>query len=308
MATRKAIPRTGGLRSRGNPILTDLGRACRDRDLNRCIHFTENLARYFRASSVESAAISSSAEFPNIAVSSRSMTSTLRIFVLSCLLVLSRDYLQAADPTNDGTRVGTIAVPDRLTAQEVHQCVVGAAESRGWTIVERDDEHVLVQLLKRKWVARIAIRFTAKELQLFSRSTKGGKPNVPESWIENLKEDIETGLRGTNGIGNITYDASWSNYAPYLQRLIDTVQVQWERLLAESRLYPAVGTSVKVVFRLNSEGKISQIVSVDGTAGLQAEKTCTNAIASKAPYGAWTKEMIALLGESQELTFTFYFQ
>jgi len=113
---------------------------------------------------------------------------------------------------------------------------------------------------------------------------------------------------GTQNIGNIAYDAKWSNYGQYLQKMIEAVQIQWERILTESRVYPPSGTSVKVVFRMNTEGKISQIVSVDGTAGNQAEKACTSAITSRAPYGPWTDDMIAVLGDSQELTFTFYYQ
>jgi hypothetical protein len=113
---------------------------------------------------------------------------------------------------------------------------------------------------------------------------------------------------GTANIGNIAYDAKWSNYGQYLQKMIETVQIQWERILIESRVSPVSGTSVKVVFQMNKEGRISQIVSVEGTAGNQAEKACTSAITARAPYGDWTDDMIAVLGESQELTFTFYYQ
>lgn len=113
---------------------------------------------------------------------------------------------------------------------------------------------------------------------------------------------------GTSNIGNIGYDAKWSNYGQYLQKMIETVQIQWERILIESRVSPPSGTSVKVVFRMDTEGKISQIMEVNGTAGNQAEKACTSAITARAPYGPWTDDMIAVLGQSQDLTFTFYYQ
>ncbi len=113
---------------------------------------------------------------------------------------------------------------------------------------------------------------------------------------------------GTQNIGNIGVDAKWSNYGAYLQKMIETVQIQWERILIESRSYPVSGTTVKVVFRMDSEGSISQIVNVEGTAGNQFEKVCTSAITARAPYGAWTDDMKAVLGESQEMTFTFYYQ
>ncbi|HYD85585.1 MAG TPA: hypothetical protein VEA63_16070, partial [Opitutus sp.] len=113
---------------------------------------------------------------------------------------------------------------------------------------------------------------------------------------------------GTKNIGLAAWDAKWSNYGQYLQKLIDTVQIQWERILIESRVYPVNGTSVKVVFVLNAEGAVARIVSVDGTAGNQAEKACASAITSRSPYGPWTEDMIAILGQEQELTFNFFYQ
>jgi hypothetical protein len=113
---------------------------------------------------------------------------------------------------------------------------------------------------------------------------------------------------GTANIGNLAYDARWSNYGQYLQKMIETVQSQWERILSESRLQPVAGAAVKVVFRINSDGRIAQVVSVDGDAGKQASAACTSAITARAPYGEWTEDMRAVLGSSQELTLTFFFQ
>ncbi len=113
---------------------------------------------------------------------------------------------------------------------------------------------------------------------------------------------------GTKNIGPVAYDARWSNYAQYLQRLIDSVQIQWEKLIEQSRVYPPNGSKVTVKFRLEStEGLIAEILHVEGTAGQQAERACISAITDRAPYGKWTEDMLAVLGESQELTFTFYY-
>jgi len=113
---------------------------------------------------------------------------------------------------------------------------------------------------------------------------------------------------GTANIGPAAYDARWSNYGQYLQKMIETVQIQWERILTESRVYPVNGTHVEVKFKIDKEGKISEIINVEGTAGNQAEHACTSAITSRSPYGPWTDDMIAVLGESQEMTFMFYYQ
>ena len=113
---------------------------------------------------------------------------------------------------------------------------------------------------------------------------------------------------GTKNIGPAAFDARWSNYGQYLQKMIESVQIQWERILIESRVYPTSGTRVSVKFRINTRGEIYEIVSVEGTAGQQAEKACMAAITSRSPYGPWTEDMVAVLGESQEMTFNFFYQ
>lgn len=115
-------------------------------------------------------------------------------------------------------------------------------------------------------------------------------------------------LAGTSNIGPTAVDARWSNYGAYLQRMIETVQIRWEQLLVESKVYPTSGSTVTVKFVMDSEGKISRIVNVDGTASDAATRACMSAITDRAPYGAWTDDMKAVLGEQQEMTFTFYYQ
>ena len=113
---------------------------------------------------------------------------------------------------------------------------------------------------------------------------------------------------GSANIGPIAIDAKWSNYGAYLQRLIDAVQTQWERLLIDSRIYPPSGSTVEVKFVLDSEGNISQIVNVDNQSSEQAGHACVSAITDRAPYGVWTDDMKAMLGEKQEMTFKFFYQ
>ncbi|MDF9833322.1 hypothetical protein M2103_001545 [Ereboglobus sp. PH5-5] len=112
---------------------------------------------------------------------------------------------------------------------------------------------------------------------------------------------------GTQNIGAMAYDAKWSNYGQYLQKLIDTVQIQFEDLNEKSRFWPPTGTKVTVRFILDSEGKIAEIVEADGNGGSQATQICISAITDRAPYGKWTDDMVAILGEKQEMTFTFYY-
>jgi len=96
----------------------------------------------------------------------------------------------------------------------------------------------------------------------------------------------------------------------YLQRFIESVQIQWEKILRESGVSPNSGTMVEVKFVLNSKGEISKIIHVNPSAGMPdaAIHACPAAIETPAPYGPWTDDMIATLGSEQELTFVFYYQ
>jgi hypothetical protein len=114
---------------------------------------------------------------------------------------------------------------------------------------------------------------------------------------------------GTANIGPVAFDAKWSNYGQYLQQLIETVQIQWDRILIQSKVYPASGTVVVVKFRLDKTGTVAEILSVEPSAVAdQASRACVSAITMRSPYGDWTDDMVQILGESQELTFSFYYQ
>lgn len=113
---------------------------------------------------------------------------------------------------------------------------------------------------------------------------------------------------GTENIDAIAYDARWSAYGEYLQRLLDAVQAQWERLILRSAYYPAGGSRVTIVFKLNDQGEVTQIVSAKGEGGEVAVRLCASAIAERAPYGPWPEDMKGALGKEQTLTFTFHYQ
>jgi len=113
---------------------------------------------------------------------------------------------------------------------------------------------------------------------------------------------------GTKNIGPTAVDARWSNYGAYLQRMIDTVQIQWERILIEWRANPASNSTVTIKFVMDDQGRIAEIVNVDSTANDTASRACVSAITDRAPYGVWTDDMKAVLGAKQEMTFTFHYQ
>lgn len=115
-------------------------------------------------------------------------------------------------------------------------------------------------------------------------------------------------VTGVANIGILGMDAHWSEYGEYLQELIEIVQTQWYKILSESRVSPPRGSHVIVSFRINPKGETEITKVEDSGAGKQGVFSCQNAITYPQPYRKWSEAMIAVLGESQELTFSFYYQ
>jgi len=113
---------------------------------------------------------------------------------------------------------------------------------------------------------------------------------------------------GTSNIGPIAFDARWSNYGAYLHKMMEAIQMQWDRILIDSRTEPPSGTTVTVKFTIDLHGKISAILDVESTSTEQGKQSCISAITLTAPYGDWTDDMISVLGTSQDLTFQFYYE
>ena len=112
---------------------------------------------------------------------------------------------------------------------------------------------------------------------------------------------------GTENIGAVAYDAKWSAYGEYMQKFVESVDIQWQRIIQQSNIYPVAGTKVVVKFRMDSKGDIPEIISVESSGGRVAKDACVSAIVARAPYGAWPEDMIGVLGQSQEITFTFHY-
>ena len=122
----------------------------------------------------------------------------------------------------------------------------------------------------------------------------------PAIFEENKIGTANVGIRGIN--------ANWSHYGEYLKKLTEVVQMQFDKLNDESRGTPPVGTTVTVKFSLNSEGKVT-IINVDSSKGTeQAARISVSSIAIPSPYGPWTDDMKALLGDQDEMTFDFYYR
>jgi hypothetical protein len=123
------------------------------------------------------------------------MNKALRLFSLfSLVMMLFTPAIYAADAVDHGVPAGTIIVPAGLKSEEVQRCILEAGAGRGWTIRQKDDEKVVLFLEQGKWVSNMTLTYDTKEIQIYSKSTRGGKPKVPEDWVKFLKKDINVKL------------------------------------------------------------------------------------------------------------------
>jgi hypothetical protein len=117
------------------------------------------------------------------------------------------------------------------------------------------------------------------------------------------------GTSGSTAIGSAPFDARWSGFSGYLNRMTSAIQVEWDHIRITNKVFPKSGTEVTVKFLLDAKGMVTRIVNVDTAPGVpdSAGRTCVAAITAHQPYGDWTDEMVATLGPSQEMTLTFYY-
>lgn len=124
------------------------------------------------------------------------------LFVISFLLAASfplvavsaKEKPAAAAETGDGQMAGTVVVPEGLKAGDVQRSILEAASGRGWTVRSKDDNKVSIALENGRWAALLNLVYDTKEVQIYSKSTRNGKPALPEDWIKFLKQDITKSL------------------------------------------------------------------------------------------------------------------
>ena len=116
--------------------------------------------------------------------------------------------------------------------------------------------------------------------------------------------------QGTHNAGtNLAVDAKFSQFGAYLGMMYEAISSQWDDECANFSFNQRdAGTAVETQFTIDPKGEITDLQVVDSTASRGATLMCVNAIKLPAPYGIWSKEMVALLGTGQTVRITFYYQ
>lgn len=118
------------------------------------------------------------------------------------------------------------------------------------------------------------------------------------------------GLRegAASRVGRVAIDANFQEFGDYLTRMLEVIGRQWHNLAWESLSSSEVGTMVIVSFRIDAAGEVRDLVVDHTSASLTATLICQDAVASRQPYGSWTRDMQEVLGEEQTVRVRFYYR
>ena len=133
------------------------------------------------------------------------------------------------------------------------------------------------------------------------------RPRIASASL-NRTTPLTARLSGVVNVGIVGRDARWSEYGDYLNEMLKIIQVTCDRILEESRVGSPRGSHVVVTFKINAKGKTDIVKVEDADSGEQGIFSSKNAITYPQPYRAWSPQMIAALGDEQELSLAFYYQ
>jgi hypothetical protein len=117
---------------------------------------------------------------------------------------------------------------------------------------------------------------------------------------------VRTQQAGVSQTGQVSYDAKFSQFGEYMERMVEAVTQRWHGLAA-ARSYREMRSFVRLSFKLRQDGSIGELYTTDTTAKALGILLCRSAIEQGAPYGSWTEEMVGVLGDEQTITFTFHY-
>jgi hypothetical protein len=104
-----------------------------------------------------------------------------------------------------------------------------------------------------------------------------------------------------------SFDAKATPFGEYDRAFIEAVEQRWFDLLDRRQF--ALDRTGKVVlqFRLNYDGRITDMEIAESTVGETLAYVCQLAVTDPAPYEKWPSDMRREVGDSRNIQFTFYY-
>jgi hypothetical protein len=102
-------------------------------------------------------------------------------------------------------------------------------------------------------------------------------------------------------------DVKLTGFGEYDRAFVDAVTQHWFDLLDSQQFAQDRTGKVTLQFQLNYDGTVTDMTVVQNTVGELLCYVCQKAILDPAPYEKWPSDMRLQLGDSREITFTFYY-
>lgn len=118
---------------------------------------------------------------------------------------------------------------------------------------------------------------------------------------------IKENRQGAIRVGNLAFDAQYSEFGEYWRRVAEIIEARWRNLVYNTRSIPFGGYRVVVEFSITRDGNVQDVKIGFSNAGKLAETISTDAIVGEAPFFDWTPEMIVKMGEKADAAIHFYY-
>ena len=102
------------------------------------------------------------------------------------------------------------------------------------------------------------------------------------------------------------YSAQFSEFGDYLERMFETIELEWRNILSQQRLAER-RSRVSIAYLINVDGDVVDWEIVHATSSLQAQIVCAAAINNRAPFGEWSNEMKSTLEDPERIIVNFIF-
>lgn len=113
---------------------------------------------------------------------------------------------------------------------------------------------------------------------------------------------------GVQRRGRISLDAVESPFGAYDAYIIAAIQQRWYDLLDNAHFSQRIG-KVVIEFKLNYDGRITDVKMNDNEVGELLAALCQRAITDPSPFAKWPDDMRRLVGKNfREVLFTFYYE
>jgi hypothetical protein len=103
-----------------------------------------------------------------------------------------------------GTQVGTLRLANGMDSARVQDMICSVLFARGWEVKEKANDHVVGHIKHRGSEAVLTLVFDSKLIQMYCEGWKIDKnsgshikPQLPDGWIENVRDDLTKRLAQT---------------------------------------------------------------------------------------------------------------